>query len=149
MPPLRPPSALPRALPLALPLALLLGGCTGLAGNWRGDLNCISGSERMEGAALLVLEDDGGGEFQGELRVEGEVAGTAGEGELVLSWQVELEKERPTGRQTVIETITDCLVYADGRLLRETCPDLDQTWTWDGEDELTMSSDSCSLPLSR
>lgn len=135
--------------PALLLVVPLLTGCTGLAGTWRGELTCVGRSESLDGDAVLVLADDRGGEFEGELRVEGRLDGTSGSGDAVLSWLVELEKERPTGRQTVAHLVTDCLLYLDGELIREACPETAQTWQWDGGDELTMGSEDCSLPLVR
>lgn len=139
----------PAAAP-ALLLATSLLGCRGLAGQWTGDLLCLGRSEIYDGAATLALVSDRGGEFDGELRVEGEYQSASLSGELLLSWELELEKTRPAGDQELAGLLHQCALYVEGYLYIEDCPvDEAMDWTWDGRDQLAMQGTTCELSVER
>lgn len=135
------------------PTLLLAGsllGCQGLAGTWTGDLLCLGRSEIYDGTATLALVSDRGGEFDGELRVEGGYQTATLRGEMVLSWELELEKTRLSGAQDLDQVFQDCAIYVDGYLQIDTCPeDEAMQWAWDGHDQLTMQGTTCELVVER
>lgn len=128
---------------------LVLTGCRGLAGTWRGELLCLGRQETIDGDAIVDLRSDRGGEYDGELRAEGDYATATGRAELVLAWELELEKTSPSGRQQLDSIIDACLLYVDGSLIDDRCPEPPLSWTWDGGDLIEMQSEGCSLSLSR
>lgn len=137
-----------RAL-LLLPPAVLVVGCRGLAGTWEGELLCLGRQQTVDGDATVRLVSDRGGEFEGELRSEGTLTTATGRQEMVLAWQLELEKTAPSGRQELDYLVDDCLLYVDGHLEDAACPDAPMQWLWDGGDLVDMQSDDCSLTLTR
>lgn len=128
---------------------LLLVGCLGLSGTWQGELLCLGSEDTLDGEAALTLHGDRGGEFDGELRAEGERASATGRQEMVLAWELELEKTAPAGRQDLLALVDDCLLYVDGALADERCPAVEAGWTWDGGDTLWLEGEDCSLSLVR
>ncbi len=138
----------PLAGPLA-GLALGLAGCGSVAGDWQGDLLCLDRAVTQQGDATLFLVDDRGGEFDGELRVEGEYQSSTLRGAMVMSWDIELEKTRLAGDQELDHLLGPCALYIDGQLAQETCPAEAQDWRWDGSGELSMQSATCQLLLTR
>lgn len=131
-----------------LPL-LVLGGCQGLAGTWTGPLVCLEADETLDGVASVTLAADRGGEFAGELRAEGEHVSAAGRQELVLAWELELERTSPSGRQELAARVDDCVRYVGGHIESEDCPQADAQWLWDGGDGIEVQGGDCTLSLVR
>ncbi|MCK6503759.1 hypothetical protein L6R53_10225 [Myxococcota bacterium] len=129
--------------------SLVLGGCQGLAGSWTGPLVCLEADETIDGQAAVTLVADRGGELAGELRAEGEHVSAAGRQELVLAWELELERTSPSGRQELTARIDDCVRYVGGQLEDQACPAGEATWLWDGADSIEMQGEDCTLSLVR
>jgi hypothetical protein len=131
-----------------LPL-LVLAGCQGLSGSWTGTLRCLEADATLDGQAAITLVSDRGGEFEGELRAEGEHVSGAGRQDMVLAWGLELEKTSPSGRQELSGRVDDCLLYVAGHIEDEDCREHSAEWLWDGADSIEMQGDDCSLSLAR
>lgn len=128
---------------------LILGGCQGLSGTWSGSLICLEADETLDGDATVTLVADRGGEFQGELRATGEHVSPAGRQEMLLAWELELEKTSPSGRQELSARVDDCLLYVAGHIEDEDCREHDAEWLWDGAGRIDMQGEDCSLTLER
>ncbi len=133
----------------SLALLLSLTACRGLSGTWTGSLLCLDRAASITGDATVVLSPDRGGEWLGELQATGDYQTATVRGDMVLSWAVDLEKTRAAGRQDLDSIVDDCVVYLDGYLFQEDCFDDQLTWTWDGQDSLSMQGPTCELTATR
>lgn len=117
----------------------LLGGCTSLAGDWEGELDCGEGLVDL----AFNLESDGDSIYsgKGEITAEGDSC--------KMTFDIEVEAEQMSGEQDLEVDLTNGKYECEGETMDIEFDDIAKA-QWDGEDNIAWEQEGgCESEVER